>query len=179
MLQGMIAAVQATGVTNVQLAAGCGTWNPAFLQFVQSFVTLPIPYIDMHVYPVNQNNLPNALTAVGMIQAAGKQATMSEMWVYKESNADYTSNLAYTTVFARDVFSFWSPTDVSFLQTMADFTNYGHFAFASPFWSHYLSAYLDYNTYGGLPDATPDCRCDHGGVSSIPDRRVFSNRTQL
>ena len=131
-----------------------GPGNPSFLQFVQSFATLPIPYIDMHIYPVNQSNLPNALTAVGMIQAAGKQATISEMWDYKESDTDYNSNIPYTTVFARDVYSFWGSTDMAFLKTMSDFTNYGHFAFSSPFWSHYYSAYLDYNTYGGQPDAT-------------------------
>ncbi len=154
MVQGMIAAVRGAGVSNVHLGAGCGTWHPSYIQFVQSFTTLPLDFIDMHVYPVNKNNLPNALTAVGMIQAAGKQASMSEMWAYKESDAEYSQGLSYTTIYARDVYSFWGPTDIAFLQTMSDFANYGKFVFITPFWSHYLAAYLDYNSYGGQPDAS-------------------------
>ena len=154
MLQGMLSAIQAAGVTNVQLSAGCGTWNPMFTQYIQSFIGLPLNLIDMHIYPVNNNNLPDAMAAVGMIQAAGKQATMSEMWAYKESDADYTAGLSYTTIYARDVFSFWGSTDISFLQTMSEFARFGNFAFVGPFWSHYYAAYLDYNTYAGQPDAT-------------------------
>ena len=154
MVQGMIAAVQATGVTSVQIGAGCGSWHPQFLQFIQSFSSLPLNFIDMHIYPVNKNNLPNALSAVSMIQGAGKTPTMSEAWSYKESDADYTNGIPYQTIYARDVYSFWGPTDILFLQTMANFANYGKFAFLSPFWTHYFAAYLDYNVYGGQPDAT-------------------------
>ncbi len=154
LVQGMITAVQSAGATSVKVVAGCGTWNPLFLQFIQSFVTLPLSTIDMHIYPVNNNNLPNALAALPIIQGAGKQASISEFWVYKESNSEYTSGLPYTTVYARDVYSFWGPTDVLFLQAMANFANYGKLAFIAPFWSHYFNAYLDYNTYGGQPDAT-------------------------
>jgi hypothetical protein len=153
-VSGMLAAIQATGVTNVKVGAGSGTWNPLFLQYVQSFVTLPLDTIDMHIYPVNKNNLPNALAAVSIIQTAGKQASMSELWAYKESDADYAANLSSTTIFARDTYSFWSPTDISFLQSMANLANFGNFAFIAPFWSHYLAAYLDYNVYGGQSDAS-------------------------
>ena len=155
MVQGMISAIQSAGATNVQLGAGCGTWNPNFIPFIQSFSTLPLNFVDMHVYPVNKNNLPNAMNALPIIHAAGKQATMSEMWAYKESDAEYTSGaLTYTNVYARDVFSLWSPTDVTFLQTMSNFANYGKLTFMTPFWSHNLAAYIDYNTYGGQPDST-------------------------
>ena len=154
MLQGMLTAIQTAGAPEVKVVAGCGTWHPLFLQFIQSYVTMPLSVIDMHIYPVNKNNLPNALAAVTTIKAAGKQPSMSEFWSYKESDADYTSHLPYTTIYARDVYSFWGPTDISFLQTMVKFANYGDFAFLSPFWSHYFSAYIDYNTYGGQPDTT-------------------------
>ncbi len=154
MVQGMIASIRATGATGVQMGAGCGTWHPSFLQFIQSFTTLPLNQIDMHVYPVNVNNLPNALNALGLVQAAGKQASMSEFWAYKESDAEYNQVLPYTTVYARDVFSFWESTDIAFLQAMKNFANFGKFAFLSPFWSHNFAADLDYAVYGGQPDAT-------------------------
>ncbi len=155
MVQGMISAVKATGATSVKLGAGSGTWNPSFMQYIQSFSTLPLDFVDMHVYPVNKNNLPNALNAVNVIKAAGKQPTMSEMWAYKESDAEYTSNsLSYTTVYARDVFSFWTSTDIAFLQTMSKFANFGNFIFMTPFWSHNLAAYLDYNTCAGQSDSS-------------------------
>ena len=154
LVQGIINSVQAAGASNVQLSAGCGTWNPAFLQFIQSFSTLQLPLIDMHIYPVNKNNLPNALSAISIIQAAGKQPSMSEFWSYKESDSDYTSNIPYTTIFARDVYSFWESTDIAFINTMVNFAKSSHFSFISPFWSHYFGAYLDYNTYSGQSDNT-------------------------
>jgi hypothetical protein len=154
MVQGMIGAIQANGTNNTQLIAGCDTWNPISLQFIQSFLALPLPLIDMHIYPVNMGNLPTALSAMQMIQAAGKQPTMSEAWDYKESDSDYLAHPPYTTIYARDVFSFWESTDINFLQTMANFANYGNFAFIAPFWSNYYDAYLDYNVVGGEPDAT-------------------------
>ncbi len=154
MLGGMITAVGAAGVTGVKLGAGCGSWDPAYLQYIQSFVTLPLDFIDMHIYPVNNNTLPNAMAGLTITQNAGKPATMSEMWPYKETDAEFTQNLSYVTVYARDAFSFWSTTDQAFLQTMSDFANYGNFTFITPFWSHYFGAYLDYGVYGALPDAT-------------------------
>ena len=154
MVQLMLANMQAGGVTGVQVGAGCGTWNPGFLQFIQSFSTLPLDFVDMHIYPVNLNNLPDALTALNMIRAGGKQPSMSEYWSYKETDTEYLAGLSYTAIFARDAFSFWYPIDISFLQMISDFGNYGHFLFMTPFWSHYFAAYMDYSQFGNLPDAT-------------------------
>ena len=154
MVQQMISGISAAGVTGVQLGAGCGTWDPSFPQFIESFASLPLNVIDMHIYPVNLSNLPDALAAVGTIQASGKQPSMSEYWSYKETDAEYNEHLSNTVIYARDAFSFWSPIDITFLQLMSEFGNYGHFAFMTPFWTHYFAAYLDYNTYGALPDAT-------------------------
>jgi hypothetical protein len=39
---------------------------------------------------------------------------------------------------------------------LADFANYENLALFSPFWSHYFSAYLDYNTYSSDPKITID-----------------------
>lgn len=181
MVQQMILDIQATGVKGVQVGAGCGTWHPSFLQFVESFSNLPLNFVDMHIYPVNMNNLPNALSALGIIQAAGKQPAMSEFWTYKETDAEYSTGLSYTTIYARDAFSFWSPVDISFLQAMQDFGNYGHFAFMTPFWSHYLSAYLDYGTYGNLADAdlitTSDTAATQANIAGLftPTGTAYEN----
>jgi chitodextrinase len=37
-----------------------------------------------------------------------------------------------------------------------DFANYEHLTFLSPFWSHYLSGYLNYNTYSSDANITVD-----------------------
>ncbi len=150
MVQGMIAAVRATGLTNVQIGAGCGSWNSSFVQFEQAFSALPLDFVDMHIYPVNKTFLPNALAGAQAIAAAGKKITMSEMWAYKIADSEL-GVLDYTTVYSRDPFSFWQPIDQSFLQAMSDFANYQKFTFITPFWSHYYSAYLDYNVYGTQP----------------------------
>ena len=72
------------------------------------------------------------------------------MWAYKIADSEL-GVLDYTTVYSRDPFSFWQPIDQSFLQAMSDFANYQKFTFITPFWSHYYSAYLDYNVYGTQP----------------------------
>ncbi len=148
MVQGMITAVRATGTT-AQIGAGCGTWDSSFLQFEQAFSALALDFVDMHIYPVNLNYLPNALAGAQAIAAAGKQITISEMWAYKIAD-DELGVLDYTTVYSRDPFSFWEPVDQSFLRTIANFANYQHLTFITPFWSHYLSAYLDYSVDGSL-----------------------------
>ena len=68
-----------------------------FQDFIQSFLTLPVDFIDMHVYPVSKNVLPNALTIASMAAAAGKRVTMTECWL---------NVLPAGVIRARDLFSF-------------------------------------------------------------------------
>jgi hypothetical protein len=115
MLSQTLTALQTAGVSGTQLGAGVGTWLAGYQQFIQSFLTLPVNFIDMHVLPVNDSFLPNALTIASMAAAAGKPVTMTQTWLHKEADNEL-GVLSNDQILARDPFSFWAPLDTYFLQ---------------------------------------------------------------
>jgi len=159
LLQTILTALQEAKVTNVTIGAGAGTWIADFTTYIQDFATTPLNYIDMHVYPVNNSDLTNVLTAASLIQQSGKMIGVSEAWANKIANSEL-GTLNINTVDSRDVFSFWAPIDTAFLQAMVDCAQYQKFAFFSPSYPQYFAAYLNYTTYGAdapsqlLPDAS-------------------------
>ncbi len=153
LLQTILTNLKAAGTTNVKVGAGAGTWIPSFTQYIQSYAATSVDYVDMHIYPINKNDLMAVLSAADTIHAAGKHVAISEAWEYKVRDTEL-GKLSPTQLYARDPFSFWEPVDEQFLSALADFANYKQLLFISPFWSHYFSAYLDYSTYGLLPDTT-------------------------
>ena len=153
LVKSILSAISAAGVTDVKVGAGAGTWIPNFTSYITSFAATTVNYVDMHIYPINNNDLMAVLSAADTIHAAGKGVSISEAWEYKVRN-DELGVLTDTQIYARDPFSFWQPVDAAFLSALADFANYKDLLFISPFWSQYFSAYLDFNTYGALPDTT-------------------------
>jgi len=152
LLQTQLTAFQQANITNITLGAGAGTWIASFTSYIQDFVTTPLDYIDMHVYPVNKNYLTNVLTAASIIQQSGKGIGMSEAWPDKESNSEL-GVLNISALDSRDVFSFWAPVDTAFLQALVDCAQYEKFLFFSPSQPQYFAAYLSYDTYGADPPA--------------------------
>ena len=145
MLSQILASVQQAGVPKTKLGAGVGTWLNGYLGFIQGFVALPVDFIDMHIYPVNDSFLPNALQIASTAAAAGKPLGMSECWLSKERDSE-VGVLANNVIRARDPFSFWAPEDAYFLQTMESLARYTQMAFLAPMGSQYFSAYLPYGT---------------------------------
>jgi hypothetical protein len=150
LVQKVLTTLQQAGVKNVQIGAGAGTWTKNYMQYVQAYASMPLNYVDIHIYPINKSFFTNALTAADTIHAAGKQVGMSECWDFKIRDSEL-GVLPYATIMARDPFSFWEPIDISFLQAIVNFAKYKQLAFISPFWVGYFFAYLDYNTYDSLP----------------------------
>jgi hypothetical protein len=146
LISAMLAAIQAAGVSGVAVGAGAGTWQSSFVSFVDADAALPLQFIDVHVYPVNDNFLPNALTAADIAHQAGKEIGMSECWLEKIRDNELASTDA--NVYVRNNWSFWGPLDAQFEQLMTAMANYKTFAFVSPFWSNYFFAYLDYAPSG-------------------------------
>ena len=146
LLQTELTALQQANVTNVQLGAGAGTWISSFTTYLQNYATTPVNYIDMHVYPVNNNDFMNVLTGASVIQQAGKAIGVSEAWPDKMANSEL-GTLNINTTDSRNVFSFWAPIDTAFLLAMVDCAQYQKFAFFSPSYPAYFAAYLNYNTY--------------------------------
>jgi chitodextrinase len=153
LVQQILTTIQTAGVTNVQLGAGAGTWTANYTQYLASYTTLPMNFVDMHIYPINGTDFTEALSAADTIHAAGKEVGVTECWAWKIRN-DELGKLGYSAISGRNPFSFWEPVDTSFLQAMVNFANYKQLTFISPFWTAYFFAYLDYNTDGSLPVGT-------------------------
>jgi hypothetical protein len=145
MLSEILSAMQTAGVSGIQVGAGVGTWLSQYQQFIQSFLTLPVNFIDMHVLTVNNNFLPNALTIASMAAAAGKPVTMTQTWLHKEADSEL-GVLSNDQILARDPFSFWAPLDAYFLQTMENMAYCTQMTFMDAFESLYFWAYLPYGT---------------------------------
>ena len=150
MLSQILSAMQGAGISGVQVGAGVGTWLSGFQQYIQSFVALPVNFIDMHVLPVNKSYLPNALTIASMAAAAGKPVAMSQIWLRKVRDSEL-GTLSPNVIMARDPFSFWAPLDAYYLQTMENMGYYTQMAFMSVCLPPYFWAYLPYDTTQNLP----------------------------
>jgi len=136
----------------VQVGAGVETFLPGFDTFIQSFVTLPLDFIDMHIYPINNlgppnnvNFLQNALTIVNIAQSAGKPVTITEAWMWKMRDSEWNV-LTADEIRARNPFDFWAPLDAEFQQLLENLANYAQMPFLAPEGPDYLFAYLPYNS---------------------------------
>jgi hypothetical protein len=148
-VQEILTTLQQGGVTGVQVGAGVGTWTKNYTQYVQALAALPMDFVDMHIYPINNGYFTAALTAAETIRAAGKQVGISECWDFKIRNTEL-GVLSMPATFARDPFSFWAPIDTAFLQAIVNFAKYQQLAFISPFWVDYFFNYLNYASVGSL-----------------------------
>jgi hypothetical protein len=142
LLQTQLTALQQASVSGVLLGAGAGTWISQFTTYLQNFGGTSLNYIDMHVYPVNNNDFMNVLAGASVIQQSGKAIGVSEAWPDKLANSEL-GTLDINTTDSRNAFSFWAPIDIAFLQAMVDCAQYEQFAFFSPSYPAYFAAYLD------------------------------------
>ncbi len=149
LLKWILTTLKSGNVTNVSIGAGAGTWLGQYTEYIQNYLLQPIDFLDMHLYPVNNDYLQNAATGAQMAHAAGKQVGMSECWDWKIAN-DELGVLTYPTIEARNPFGFWAPEDQQFLATLKDLGQADEFTFISPFWSHYFNAYVSYTEDGSL-----------------------------
>jgi fibronectin type 3 domain-containing protein len=146
LLNTMLTSVQQAGVENMKVGAGTSTAqvNPDAMSFIQEYVTTSVDFIDFHIYPVNDNNLPIALEIASTAAAAGKPVAMTECWLWKVLDTEL-GVLTDDVIRARDPFSFWAPLDAYFLQTMQSLANSTQMLFLDPFGAEYLFTYLTYD----------------------------------
>jgi hypothetical protein len=144
MLSLILSSLQQAGVPGVKVGAGVGTWLGQYQEFIQSFVTLPVNFIDMHVIPVNHSYLPNALAIASIAAAAGKPVTITQTWLHKVRDSELNV-LTSDQILARDPFSFWAPLDAYFVQTMEKLAYCTQMTFLDIFDSIFFWAYLPYD----------------------------------
>ena len=145
MLTQILSSLQQADVSGVKVGAGVGSWLSEYQQFIQSYVTLPVDFIDMHVLPVNDGYLPNALTIASIASTAGKPVTMTQAWLRKVRDSELTT-LSPSTLLARDPFSFWAPLDAYYLQTMENLAYSTRMIFMSVVEPALFWAYLPYDS---------------------------------
>jgi hypothetical protein len=144
MLQRIENALTGNGLTT-PIAAGAGTWHPQFTEFLQMFATDPgVSALDMHVYPIIDDLLPNLVVGFNIAHANGKTVGMSEEWLHKQLPTE--GNIPANTIFSRDPYSFWQPLDIQFIDTLNDFCNYSKALFISPaYFGQGAFAYVPYS----------------------------------
>ena len=154
MVAQIVRAVRSAG-SLVPVGAGVGTWLSSGSSFVSALATTGINYVDLHVYPISADFLPNLVAWSDQAKSLGLPVATTEAWMLKERDSEFSQFETGTdpTIFSRDAFSFWSPEDQLFLQTMANYANWKGSLFISPFWSKYFWAYLDYSQVANLTPA--------------------------
>jgi hypothetical protein len=154
--------------SGILVGAGAGTWeDPGYLR---GFITSPsLDFVNMHVYPLKSPTTDYVLRAVEMAELArahGKKLVIGESWLYKASPLEVAK--PYQEIFLRDVFSFWEPLDIRFIEAMAGLAHYQNFEYVSLFWANYLFAYLDYDeTPEGLSHVELMNRANQAAFRSI------------
>jgi hypothetical protein len=163
---GQLASVGRSG----RLGVGVGTWDPDATAFLRAYCTASVDVIDLHVYPINQNFLSQALSLADMAHACGKGVTISEAWMLKARDGELrqtSSNAVDPSLFSRDAYSFWAPLDASFLSTMVKFSHVEKAELLSAYWSRYFYAYLDYDTVKQGGCGTPSHACSAAEIIDL------------
>jgi len=129
----------------VRLGAGAGTWDQ--FDYFTTLAKIPrLDYIDMHIYPIQQDFVLNKVLRIAKIAAKhNKGVSFGEAWLYKVSKHEL-GKLSPVKAFGRDVYSFWQPLDSSFIEVMVGLSHHVEAEFCSFFWMKYLYGYMDYNS---------------------------------
>ncbi|MCS6903309.1 MAG: hypothetical protein NZO41_03415 [Candidatus Bipolaricaulota bacterium] len=130
----------------VLIGAGAGTWDN--LAYPESLArSTSVDYIDIHIYPINFDFLiDRALQIAEIARRYNKKLFLGEAWLYKTRDAELFGPpvAAAPGLYARDVFSFWEPLDVKFVETVWKLVHYLKIDFASLFWMRYFFGYVEH-----------------------------------
>ncbi len=182
MISGEITAVRALKLPT-KLGAGFGNWLGttginSLVNYITSYVALPLDYIDFHLYPINTEAvaslIDNTLVIASMAAAAGKPVAMSEGWAWKMENSEF-GVMTGQDFRARDPFSFFAPIDAQFLQTLQALAKYTNMLYAAPESPDQLFVY---QTYGGTTanGGASNCTCT---TTSCSDYDIVHTQTSL
>jgi hypothetical protein len=154
----------------VRLGAGAGTWDD--MAYFKALARIPeLDYLDLHIYPIQRDFVMNRVIQVTAIaQRNKKSVSIGEAWLYKVSEREL-GKISPVKAFARDVFSFWQPLDIMFLETVINLSHRIQAEFSCFFWMKYLYGYLDYN--GHTKNLTPQQRIN--AVDSLAGRNILNN----
>lgn len=138
----------------VLMGAGAGSWED--LEFIRQAGASDLDYIDLHVYPLQRGFFDRIFDVIDIARAGGKRIVIGETWLYKIADRELDRAGAVSVeTFGRDAFSFWSPLDTSYIETMSRLARYNDVELISFFWgSKHFFAYLDYDQYRNASPGT-------------------------
>lgn len=133
--------------SGLRVGSGSGSWEGE--EYVERYVREPLlDFLDIHIYPLTNGHtdyVESATRAAAAARAAGKAVVLGETWLYKATPEELRRSLNYQEVYARDIYSFWQPLDIWYIQTICEWARRGELEYASLFWSGFFFAYLDYD----------------------------------
>ena len=187
-------------VPGMKVGAGFGSWLASFQSFANSFtrtgcsssqpcVSTPLDFLDMHVFPIVENAIDcapgvacppgvknfwqNALSVVATAKAAGIHMTISQAWLRKVRDSEWTILAGGGGIEeAREAYSFWAPLDQSFLKTLSDLANYQGMYFVAPFNTDNYSAYLTWSSANAI---SGDCGSSPSPCGSLSTSQVYTD----
>jgi hypothetical protein len=142
------------------------------MAYFKALARIPeLDYLDLHIYPIQRDFVMNRVMQVSaMAQRHNKSISIGEAWLYKVSDREL-GKIRPVKVFARDVFSFWQPLDIMFLETVINLSHRIQAEFSCFFWMKYLYGYLEYNAL--TKNLTPQQRIN--AADSLAGRNILNN----
>jgi hypothetical protein len=149
-----------------RIGAGAGTWST--VEYFEALAELPeLDYLDLHIYPIQHGfAAERAVKAAAIARSKGKGISIGEAWLYKVWGREF-KQISPVDAFSRNVYSFWQPLDVHFIELVANLTRSIQAEFCSFFWMNYLYGYLDYTADTG--------RLKPGELMKLSDQVAYEN----
>ena len=158
----------------------------------QPCIAQPLDFLDIHLFPITEQTVDcspppspkpcsapnfwqNAMTVVSTAKAAQIPMTISQTWLRKVRDNEWLQ-INGDIQEAREAYSFWSPLDLAFLQTVHDLANSAHMLFVVPFNTQSDSAYLTWNGGGSTctVSTSPSCTALQGEGGGNSEAQVFA-----
>lgn len=143
LLQG---ALQGVKPRSTRIGAGAGTWSD--LRYFEMLALQPdLDFIDLHVYPIGGGLMTHKIEAIARLAAQNKKRlAVGEAWLYKAAAQEMGHDMAAAArIFQRDVYSFWQPLDIRFIEALARVAEHYHFEFCNYFWTRNFFGEIEYN----------------------------------
>ncbi|MEW5774994.1 MAG: hypothetical protein AB1916_15860 [Thermodesulfobacteriota bacterium] len=134
-----------------RIAAGLGSWERPELAAALAASSV-VDILDIHVCAVRSRKtdfLAQADEYAQLARLLGKQAALGEVWLSKTSSFEFGSRRSGRSpdsqeVLRRDMYGFWSPLDIAFLDLMVRLARIRGLEFVCPSRPQHLFAYLEY-----------------------------------
>lgn len=140
-----------------KLGCGFGIWDKNSDYWVNTFSTLPIQFMNIHLYALDNfsnkyedNLIPKLIRTIDKIHSLEKSVVIGECWLYKKMKND-TNDIE--KLYARDFFDSFIPLDISYLKLVSKIAHWKNVEYVSPFWTSFFFSYLTFDEVKNLSPA--------------------------